>query len=84
MTKLYENDAYIKEFETKVKNVDLKEKQIELVETAFYGKGGGQPGDKGFLQVGNEKIIVLDTIKKGDVVLHEIDDINKIEKNTII
>ncbi len=45
MIKLYEENSYTKEFEAKIINIDKEIKLIELEKTAFFGKGGGQPGD---------------------------------------
>ena len=42
---LYYLDAYTKEFEAEVKEVD--EKYVVLDKTAFYATGGGQPNDTG-------------------------------------
>ena len=50
---------------------------IELDNTVFYPRGGGQPGDSGSIQLENgTKIQVVDTIKghnKGQVI-HQIND----------
>lgn len=47
MTKLFEDDAYIKEFKAKIIGIVKEENRIELDKTAFYAKSGGQPGDTG-------------------------------------
>mgnify|MGYP001320899035 CR=1 FL=1 len=49
MIKIFEENSYIKEFESQIINLDEGNKLIELEKTAFYGKGGGQPGDSGTL-----------------------------------
>jgi len=42
--------------------------------TAFYPRGGGQECDKGYLiNENNEKIKVLEVIKKNNIVLHKIE-----------
>ncbi len=38
--------------------------------TCFYPEGGGQIGDTGFIQNQNGKFRVLDTRKKGEIILH--------------
>ena len=38
MVNLFEKDAYIKEFETIIQNIDKENKTIELENTAFYAK----------------------------------------------
>ena len=69
MIKLFEKDSYLTEFKTKIKGINKDSNQIELEETAFYGKSGGQPGDKGEIIVNGKKIEVLDTIKKdGEII----------------
>ena len=78
MIKIYENDAYIKEFVTKIAEIKKIEKLIELKETAFYAKGGGQPGDIGVLINNNQEIKVINTIKIENKIYHEVESIEKI------
>ena len=59
-TKLFWDDAYIKEFDGTVTSTDGN--QVVLDQTAFHPRGGGLVGDTGSL--GNVKI--LDTIKGGN------------------
>jgi len=47
--------------------------QLVLNQTPFYAEGGGQIGDIGSLQVGNEKIHVIDTKKENDLIIHYVD-----------
>jgi alanyl-tRNA synthetase len=69
---IFYDDAYVREFEAKILKV-IKGKYVILSRTAFYPEGGGQPADKGFLLVNEEKIEVIDVQKMGKVVLHKID-----------
>ena len=78
MIKIYENDAYIKEFVTKIAEIKEIEKLIELKETAFYAKGGGQPGDIGVLINNNQEINVINTIKIENKIYHEVESIENI------
>ena len=78
MIKIYENDAYIKEFVTKIAEIKEIEKLIELKETAFYAKGGGQPGDIGVLINNNHEINVINTIKIENKIYHEVESIENI------
>ncbi len=53
----------------------IKEKNRELYQlvfdiTPFYGEGGGQIGDKGYITDGNEKIHVIDTRKEHNLIVH--------------
>ena len=70
MTKLFEEDSYLKEFKTKIIDINENEKIIELEKTAFYAKSGGQPGDIGEIIIGNKSIEVLDTIKRNNKILN--------------
>lgn len=55
-----------------VKQKDKKQYQIVLEATPFYAESGGQVGDTGYLQVGEEKIEVVDTKKENDLIVHFI------------
>lgn len=63
----YEN-AYLREHETKVTACEKigDNYGILLAETIFYPEGGGEPGDRGWL----DKIEVMDTIKKDGEIYH--------------
>ena len=85
MVNLFEKDAYIKEFETIIQNIDKENKTIELENTAFYAKGGGQPGDTGFIEIDGEKIEILDTFKKeNSKICHLVKNLKNAEKNKTI
>lgn len=82
---LYENDAYIKEFEATVLSVTpfaellrgkeskIKDKEklsaVELDQTAFFPEGGGQPCDLG--TIGDAA--VFDVFKENGIVYHVTD-----------
>ena len=53
-----------------VKQKDKKQYQIVLEATPFYAESGGQVGDTGYLQIGEEKIEVVDTKKENDLIVH--------------
>ena len=84
MTKLFENDAYLREFRAKIKGIVKKDNHIELDQTAFYAKSGGQPGDKGAIETVGGKIKVLDTIKENNKIINIVDDIKDLEENNNI
>ncbi|MFP5520266.1 MAG: alanine--tRNA ligase [Bdellovibrionia bacterium] len=44
-----------------------------LDQTSFYGEGGGQAGDVGYLTSGESRARVLNTTKIDDVILHHIE-----------
>jgi len=54
----------------KIKAKDKEQYQIVLENTPFYPEGGGQVGDKGYLEVDGKKITVLDTKKENNLIVH--------------
>jgi len=49
---------------------DEKIYQIVLMQTPFYPQGGGQVGDTGKLIIAGKEILVIDTKKEGELILH--------------
>ena len=84
MTKLFEDDAYIKEFKAKIIGIVKEENRIELDKTAFYAKSGGQPGDTGAIEAESIKIQVLDTVKENNKIINIVDDLKDLEENVDI
>jgi len=78
MANIFEENAYSKEVETKIKRIDKGNKIIELQDTVFYGKSGGQPGDIGEIIADGQKIQINDTLKSGNSIEHITDDVNKL------
>ncbi len=52
-TELFSVDAYVREFEATVEQVDREQNRVALRRTAFYPGGGGQPFDLGSLHWGD-------------------------------
>ncbi len=70
MIPLYMKDSYVKEFEATVMSVNGN--MVELSDTAFYPRGGGQPCDTGKL-VADKEYVVSEVIKKDGKIWHKID-----------
>ena len=80
MSKLFEENPYLKEFKAKIININIEEKTIELDNTAFYARSGGQPGDIGQIIVENQNIEVEDTIKKDNKIINIINKTENLDK----
>ena len=80
MSKLLEENAYLKEFKAKIININIEEKTIELDNTAFYARSGGQPGDIGEIIRENQNIEVEDTIKKENKIINIINKTENLDK----
>ena len=80
---LFLEDSYIKKFEAKI--ISYENNKLILDKTAFYAKGGGQPGDVGKIEIDNQIINIIDTIKKDNDILHITkEDVQKIDNKNII
>lgn len=58
---------------TRYREVKQKNKsffQIVLDQTPFYAESGGQVGDTGILQSNEEKVVIFDTKKENDLIVH--------------
>ncbi|HEY3833074.1 MAG TPA: alanyl-tRNA editing protein [Acidimicrobiia bacterium] len=66
---LYLRDAYLREFDAAVLDVDAGGSRVALDRTAFYPTGGGQPHDVGTL----DGVLVSDVRKDGELVWHTLD-----------
>ena len=76
MANIFEENAYRKEIKTKIKKIDKDNNIIELEDTIFYGKSGGQPGDIGEIIVNSKKIEINDTLKSGNSIEHITKDLS--------
>lgn len=69
MMKIYERDAYCREFTAKVISCTKNEDAFDVVldKTAFFPEEGGQPADKGTLN----NVTVFDVQEKDGVIIHK-------------
>ena len=81
MANIFEENAYTKEIETRIKDIDTENKTVELENTIFYGKSGGQPGDIGKIIAGDQEIEVSDTIKADGSIKNILENLNGLSKN---
>ena len=73
-TKLYQQDVYIKNWETTIDSIDGN--HIYLTESAFFPEGGGQSCDIGTITLEGKKprvYHVVDVQEDGDAVVHTIE-----------
>ena len=81
MANIFEENPYTKEIETRIKGIDKENKTVELENTIFYGKSGGQPGDIGKIIAGDQEIEVSDTIKADGSIKNILENLNGLSKN---
>ncbi|OUW95322.1 MAG: Ala-tRNA(Pro) hydrolase [Pelagibacteraceae bacterium TMED237] len=82
MANLFEINSYLAEFKSKIIKINREEKMLELKETAFYAKSGGQPGDIGEIIADNQNIKVLETIKKEGKIINIVNRIENLKENS--
>ncbi|MES2558880.1 MAG: alanine--tRNA ligase [Bacteroidota bacterium] len=54
----------------KVKAKGKESYQLVFNQTPFYPEGGGQIGDTGFISNANEKVVIFDTKKENNLIIH--------------
>ena len=78
---IYLNDSYIKEFQASVKLVE--EDKVVTTDSCFYAQSGGQPGDKGTIEINGQKFNVINTIKHELGIAHVCDQQLKITSEEV-
>tara|TARA_B100001996_G_scaffold5527_1_gene4657 strand:- start:746 stop:1459 length:714 start_codon:yes stop_codon:yes gene_type:complete len=69
---IYNSDAYIKELDSKI--IEVNEDHIVLDKTIFFPGGGGQPNDLGSIFVDNQELKVEKVSWKDGKIAHFIND----------
>ena len=72
-TELFAVDAYRRDFDATVAEVDREGGRIRLDRTAFYPGGGGQPCDLGTLQTGAGALLVTGVRRDRGPIWHTVD-----------
>ena len=78
---IFLNDSYIKEFQASVKLVE--EDKVVTTDSCFYAQSGGQPGDKGTIEINGQKFNVINTIKHELGIAHVCDQPLKITSEEV-
>ena len=76
---LYYENAYVKEFDTrviKILKMENGETGVVLHETAFYPGGGGQPPDTGLIKNYGLHTRVARLKRHGEIIIHFIDEVS--------
>ncbi len=68
---IFLNDSYMKEFQAPIKIVDGD--KVVTADSCFYAQSGGQPGDKGIIEINGKKFNVINTIKHELGIAHVCD-----------
>jgi len=75
---LYYENAYVKEFDTRVVQIlkmENGETGVVLDETAFFPGGGGQPSDTGLIENDGMHARVVRLKRHGEIMIHFVDEV---------
>jgi misacylated tRNA(Ala) deacylase len=72
-SELFAIDAYLREFDATVEELDAAQGRVALRRTAFYPGGGGQPADVGRLTWGDGRSAVTKVKREGGRIWHWLD-----------
>ena len=68
---IFLNDSYVKEFQAPIQLVEGD--KVITADSCFYAQSGGQPADKGSLEINGEKFNVINTLKHEKGIAHVLD-----------
>ena len=68
---IFLNDSYVKEFQAPIQLIE--DDKVITADSCFYAQSGGQPGDKGSLEINGEKFNVINTLKHEKGIAHVLD-----------
>jgi misacylated tRNA(Ala) deacylase len=78
-TELFAVDAYRREFDARVVEVDRDRGRLRLDRTAFYPTGGGQPHDLGSLATSQGSLAVTAVRREGGAIWHAVEAVEAVE-----
>lgn len=76
---LFRNNSYLKEHEVTI--TEVTSDGLVFDKTIFYPEGGGQPGDEGFLTIGDNKTRILGTKYINQKLVHLVEETQDFKKN---
>ena len=68
---IFLNDSYVKEFQAPIQLVE--DDKVITTDSCFYAQSGGQPGDRGSMEINGEKFNVINTLKHEKGIAHVLD-----------
>jgi len=76
---LFRNNSYLKEHDVTI--TEVTSDGLVFDKTIFYPEGGGQPGDEGFLTIGDNKTRILGTKYINQKLVHLVEETQDFKKN---
>ncbi|MGC8879166.1 MAG: alanyl-tRNA editing protein [Anaerolineae bacterium] len=70
---LYQTDSYIREFEASILDLQFQLNAVALDRAAFFPGGGGQPADRGWLEVDDRVLPVVQVKRDGELIWHVVE-----------
>jgi len=71
--RIYATDAYARNVDATVLEVDVDDGRVLLDRTVFYPGGGGQPADTGWLAIGDDRLSVVRVTQDSSGVWHWVE-----------